>query len=102
MGIPYGVPADVCLLDVMVNMLPDDAQWASFSIGRNQLPWVEHTVRLGGHVRAGLEDNLYLSKGVKATNAQLVTAAVDLIENLGHSVGSPAEARATLQVEGTK
>lgn len=102
MGIPYGAPADVGLLEAMVKMLPDDAQWASFSIGRNQLPWVEHTVRLGGHVRVGLEDNLYLSKGVKATNAQLVTAAVDIIENLGHSVATPDEARAILQLEGTK
>lgn len=102
MGIPYGAPADVGLLEAMVKMLPDDAQWASFSIGRNQLPWVEHTVRLGGHVRVGLEDNLYLSKGVKATNAQLVTAAIDIIENLGHSVATPDEARAILQLEGTK
>jgi len=102
MGIPYGAPADVGLLEAMVKLLPDDAQWASFSIGRNQLPWVEHTVRLGGHVRVGLEDNLYLSKGVKATNAQLVTAAVDIIENLGHSVATPDEARAILQLEGTK
>lgn len=102
MGIPYGAPADVGLLEAMVKMLPDDAQWASFSIGRNQLPWVEHTVRLGGHVRVGLEDNLYLSKGVKATNAQLVTAAVDIIENLGHSVATPDEARAILQLEGTR
>lgn len=102
MGIPYGAPADVGLLEAMVKMLPGDAQWASFSIGRNQLPWVEHTVRLGGHVRVGLEDNLYLSKGVKATNAQLVTAAVDIIENLGHSVATPDEARAILQLEGTK
>lgn len=102
MGIPYGAPADAGLLEAMVKLLPDDAQWASFSIGRNQLPWVEHTVRLGGHVRVGLEDNLYLSKGVKATNAQLVTAAVDIIENLGHSVATPDEARAILQLEGTK
>lgn len=102
MGIPYGAPADVGLLEAMVKLLPDDAQWASFSIGRNQLPWVEHTVRLGGHVRVGLEDNLYLSKGVKATNAQLVAAAIDIIENLGHSVATPDEARAILQLEGTK
>lgn len=101
MGIPYGAPADVGLLEAMVRMLPDHAQWASFSIGRNQLPWVEHTVRLGGHVRVGLEDNLYLSKGVKATNAQLVTAATDIIEHLGHTVATPDEAREILQLEGT-
>src|SRR5690606_19632648 len=69
MGIPYGAPANPELLQTMVNLLPEGAQWASFAIGRNQLPWVAHSALLGGHVRVGLEDNLYLAKGVKATNA---------------------------------
>lgn len=100
MGIPYGAPADVGLLEAMVNMLPEDAQWASFSIGRQQLPWIEPTVGLGGHVRVGLEDNLYLRKGVKATNAQLVTAAKDIITDLGHEVATPDEARDILDLAG--
>ncbi|WGW12347.1 3-keto-5-aminohexanoate cleavage protein [Saxibacter everestensis] len=99
MGIPYGAPADAGLLQAMVNMLPDGAQWTSFAIGRNQMPWVAQSVLLGGHVRVGLEDNLYLSKGVKATNAQLTERAVGIIEDLGSSVATPDEARDILAIE---
>ena len=99
MGIPYGAPADPGLLQAMVAMLPENAQWTSFSIGRQQLPWVAHSVLLGGHVRVGLEDNLYLSKGVKATNAQLTERAISIVEDLGSSVATPDEAREILQIE---
>ncbi|GAB3523592.1 beta-keto acid cleavage family enzyme [Arthrobacter monumenti] len=98
MGIPYGAPADPGLLQAMVNMLPDGAQWTSFSIGRNQMPWVAQSVLLGGHVRVGLEDNLYLSKGVKATNAQLTERAISIVNDLGSSVATPDEARDILQI----
>lgn len=98
MGIPYGAPADTGLLTAMVNMLPTGAQWTSFAIGRNQLPWVAQSVLLGGHVRVGLEDNLYLRKGVKATNAQLVEKATEIITSLGESVASPDEAREILEL----
>ena len=57
--------------------------WASFALGRMQMPWVAQSVLLGGHVRVGLEDNLYLSKGVKATNAQLVERARTIVEAWG-------------------
>ncbi|PXY36445.1 3-keto-5-aminohexanoate cleavage protein [Prauserella flavalba] len=100
MGIPYGAPANPELLQTMVHMLPEGAQWASFAIGRNQLPWVAHSALLGGHVRVGLEDNLYLSKGVKATNGQLVERAVSIVEDLGATVASPADARRILQLKG--
>ncbi|GAB3559307.1 beta-keto acid cleavage family enzyme [Spelaeicoccus albus] len=93
MGIPYGAPVDAGLLQAMVNMLPDGAEWTSFAIGRNQLPWVAQSVLLGGHVRVGLEDNLYLRKGVKATNAELTERAVDIVESLGAQVATPDEAR---------
>lgn len=99
MGIPYGAPVDPGLLQAMVNLLPDGAQWTSFAIGRNQLPWVAQSVLLGGHVRVGLEDNLYLSKGVKATNAQLTGRAIDIVHNLGSSVATPDEARDILKLE---
>ncbi|KAA0974093.1 3-keto-5-aminohexanoate cleavage protein [Paeniglutamicibacter gangotriensis] len=99
MGIPYGAPADPGLLKAMVNMLPQGAEWTSFGIGRNQLPWVEHSVRLGGHVRVGLEDNLYLSKGVKATNAQLTERAISIVESMGHTVATPDEAREILKLD---
>ena len=96
MGIPYGAPANPELLQAMVNMLPKDAVWASFAIGRDQLPWVAQSALLGGHVRVGLEDNLYLAKGVKATNGQLVERAVSIIEDLGAKVATPAQARRRL------
>jgi uncharacterized protein (DUF849 family) len=99
MGIPYGAPVDAGLLQAMVNMLPQGAQWTSFAIGRDQLPWVAQSVLLGGHVRVGLEDNLYLSKGVKATNAQLTERAIQIVKDLGSSVATPDEAREILQLE---
>ncbi|MFC4469188.1 3-keto-5-aminohexanoate cleavage protein [Streptomyces xiangluensis] len=96
MGIPWGAPADLGVLQSMVNMLPDGAQWASFALGRMQMPWVAQSILLGGHVRVGLEDNLYLGKGVKATNAQLVERAVTIIEALGARVATPDKARLEL------
>jgi uncharacterized protein (DUF849 family) len=99
MGIPYGVPVNAGLLQAMVHMLPKGAQWTSFAIGRDQLPWVAQSVLLGGHVRVGLEDNLYLSKGVKATNAQLTERAIQIVNDLGSSVATPDEAREILQLE---
>ncbi|MFC7307970.1 3-keto-5-aminohexanoate cleavage protein [Streptomyces monticola] len=96
MGIPWGAPADPGVLQSMVNMLPENAQWASFAIGRMQMPWVAQSILLGGHVRVGLEDNLYLGKGNKATNAQLVERAVQITEAIGARVATPDEARVTL------
>ncbi|MGI5276160.1 3-keto-5-aminohexanoate cleavage protein [Streptomyces rochei] len=96
MGIPWGAPADPGVLQSMVNMLPDGARWASFALGRMQMPWVAQSILLGGHVRVGLEDNLYLGKGNKATNAQLVERAVTITESIGARVATPDEARATL------
>ncbi|MGP5318061.1 3-keto-5-aminohexanoate cleavage protein [Arthrobacter rhombi] len=99
MGIPYGAPVDPALLQAMVNLLPEGAQWTSFAIGRNQLPWVAQSVLLGGHVRVGLEDNLYLSKGVKATNAQLTERAIGIVTGMGSSVATSDEAREILKLE---
>jgi uncharacterized protein (DUF849 family) len=99
MGIPYGAPANPELLQAMVNMLPAGSNWASFAIGRDQLPWVAQSVLLGGHVRVGLEDNLYLGKGVKATNGQLVERAVSIVEDLGATVATPDRARRLLDLK---
>lgn len=96
MGVPWGAPADPGVLQSMVNMLPEGAQWASFALGRMQMPWVAQSILLGGQVRVGLEDNLYLGKGNKATNAQLVERAVQITENLGSRVATPDEARQKL------
>ncbi|GAB3497007.1 3-keto-5-aminohexanoate cleavage protein [Nocardiopsis coralliicola] len=97
-GIPYGAPADPGVLQSMVRLLPAGAEWASFSIGRMQMPWVAQSILLGGHARVGLEDNLYLSRGVKATNGQLVEKARGIIEALGARVVSPDEARTQLKL----
>jgi uncharacterized protein (DUF849 family) len=76
--------------------LPEGAVWASFALGPMQMPWVAQSVLLGGHVRVGLEDNLYLSKGVKATNAQLVERARTIVESMGAHVATPDEGREIL------
>ncbi|MFI1312334.1 3-keto-5-aminohexanoate cleavage protein [Streptomyces albidoflavus] len=102
MGVPWGAPADPGVLQSMVNMLPDGARWASFALGRMQMPWVAQSILLGGHVRVGLEDNLYLGKGNKATNAQLVERAVTLTESIGARVATPDEARAALGLKKRK
>ena len=96
LGIPYGAPADPATLMAMVAQLPRDAVWASFALGPMQMPWVAQSVLLGGHVRVGLEDNLYLSRGVKATNAQLVERARTIVESMGAHVATPDEGREIL------
>ena len=96
MGIPYGAPADPGVLAAEVNLLPEGANFASFAIGRDQLPWVAQSVLAGGHARVGLEDNLYLSRGVKATNEQLTERAVEIVQNLGATVATPDRAREIL------
>ena len=77
MGIPWGAPDDINTFMAMVNNVPAGWTWSAFSIGRNQMPYVAAAVLAGGNVRVGLEDNLWLDKGVLATNAQLVERAVD-------------------------
>jgi uncharacterized protein (DUF849 family) len=96
MGIPWGVPADLGLMKAMVDLLPAGANWAAFGIGRLQMPMVAQAILLGGHVRVGLEDNLYLERGVLASNGQLVERAIRIIEALGARVLGPAEARRRL------
>lgn len=99
MGIPYGAPADPATLAAMVGQLPEGAVWASFALGPMQMPWVAQSILLGGHVRVGLEDNLYLRKGVKATNGQLVEQARTIVEAMGAAVATPDQAREILQLK---
>ena len=84
----------------MKAQLPAGASWASFGIGRGQMPMAAASVALGGNVRVGLEDNIYLERGVLATNAQLVTKAREIIERMGGRVGTPQEARNKLNLRG--
>jgi len=100
LGIPWGAPADPRTLIAMRDALPPEALWSAFGIGREQFPMVAQAVLLGGNVRVGLEDNLYLARGQLATNAELVARAVELIGRLGRSVASPASARRMLQLRG--
>jgi uncharacterized protein (DUF849 family) len=98
MGVPWGAPDDLNTFMAMVNNVPADWHWSAFSIGRNQMPYVAAAVLAGGNVRVGLEDNLWLDKGVLATNAGLVERAVTIIENLGARVIGPTEVRARLNL----
>ena len=98
LGIPWGAPADTAAMKNMVDMLPDGAIWAGFGISRMEMPMVAQAVLLGGHVRVGLEDNLYLDRGVFASNAQLVERAVKIIELMGARAVTPAEAREKLKL----
>lgn len=96
LGIPWGAPAEPRLMLAMRDLLPDGALWAGFGIGRMQMPMVAQAVLLGGNVRVGLEDNLYLDRGVFASNGSLVERARTIIENLGARAVGPAEARGIL------
>ena len=99
MGIPWGAPDDLNTFMAMVNNVPPDWTFSAFSLGRNEMPYVAAAVLAGGNVRVGLEDNLYLEKGVLATNAQLVERAVHIIESMGARVIGPDEVRDRLKLE---
>ena len=99
LGIPWGAEQTVDSMKVMKDELPNNASWASFGIGRMQMPMAAAAVAMGGNVRVGLEDNLYLEKGVLASNDQLVTRAVEIIERMGSRVLSPQETRDKLKLK---
>jgi 3-dehydrocarnitine:acetyl-CoA trimethylamine transferase len=96
MGIPYGAPEDPTTLMTMVRQLPAGCVFSAFSIGRMQLPYVAMAALAGGNVRVGLEDNIYLSRSVLATNGQLVERAVTILEAMNARVLGPDEVRAKL------
>ncbi len=98
MGIPYGAPDDPATLLAMVQNLPPGTVFSAFSIGRMQLPYVAMAALAGGNVRVGLEDNLYLGRGVKATNGQLVERAVAILQGMGARVLAPREVRERLRL----
>jgi len=98
LGIQWGAPADPETVIYMRNMLPEGANWTAFGIARSQMPMVATSVLMGGNVRVGLEDNLYLKRGVFARNEELVAQAVNIVESLGRRVATPDEAREMLGV----
>lgn len=99
MGIPWGAPDDLNTLMAMTNNVPDDWHFSAFSIGRNEMPYAAASMLAGGNVRVGLEDNLWLEKGVLATNAQLVERAATIVTNMGARILEPSEVRDRLQLQ---
>ncbi len=99
MGIPWGAPDDLNTFMAMVNNIPKDWVFSAFSIGKNQMPYVAAATLAGGNVRVGLEDNIYLEKGVLATNAELVEKASSIITNLGSTILGPDEVRKKLNLK---
>jgi uncharacterized protein (DUF849 family) len=100
LGLAWGAGADAESMLAMRNELPEGSKWFAFGVGRQQMPMAAQAVLLGGHVRVGLEDNLYLSRGVLASNGELVEKAVRIIEELGGQVLGPGEARKELGLGG--
>ena len=103
LGISWGQPATPEAMMYMRNLLPAASPWFAFGISLHQFPMVAQTVLLGGHVRVGLEDNLYLEKGRLApSNAALVEKAGRIIEELGDTVATPDEAREILGLQSAR
>jgi uncharacterized protein (DUF849 family) len=98
MGIPWGAPDDLNTFMAMVNNTPTNWTHSAFSIGRHEMPFVAAAMLSGGNIRVGLEDNLWLEKGVLATNAQLVEKAASIATNMGATLMTPAEVREKLQL----
>jgi len=96
LGVQWGAPADARTIMYMKDLLPPDALWAALGIGRLEMPVMAQAALLGGNVRVGLEDNLYLRRGVFATNGQLVERARMILDGLGYELATPNEARAIL------
>ncbi|PDT76965.1 3-keto-5-aminohexanoate cleavage protein [Sinorhizobium sp. BJ1] len=98
MGIRWGAPNDLNTFLVMANSVPANWTFSAFSIGRDAIAYPAAAVLVGGNVRVGLEDNLYVSKGQFATNGQLVERAVNVVENMGARVVGPEEVREKLKL----
>ena len=99
LGVLWGSPATPETMIYLRDLLPKEAIWAGFGIARMEMPMVAQAVLLGGNVRVGLEDNLYLSRGVFASNGQLVERARSIIEYLGYEVATPDETREMLKLK---
>jgi len=97
MGINFGAAANTQTMAYLVSQLPDDCIWAAFGIGRMAFPMLAQSFLLGGHVRIGMEDTVYIAKGELAkSNAQLVEKSIGIVENLGGTMATASEAREML------
>ncbi|MCF8154758.1 MAG: 3-keto-5-aminohexanoate cleavage protein [Rhodoferax sp.] len=99
LGIPWGAPADTTTMKAMVDNLPQGVTWAAFGIGRMQMPMAAQAILLGGNVRVGLEDNIWLAKGVPASNGQLVERVIELIGCMGARPMTPAQGRVKMNLK---
>ena len=102
LGIPWGADQSVDTMKAMKDHLPQGANWAGFGISRMQMPMAATAVAMGGNVRVGLEDNIYLDQGILATNGQLVTRVIEILERMGARALSPQEARTKLRLRGAE
>lgn len=98
MGLKGAIPASIENLVHLKNSIPSNATWTVSGIGAAQLPMNTHAILMGGHVRVGLEDNIYYRRGELATNEQLVQRIVLLSKELGREVAASAEARKILNL----
>jgi uncharacterized protein (DUF849 family) len=98
MGIPWGAPDDIGTLLALTNNLPSDWTFSAFSIGRNQMPYAAMAMLAGGNIRVGLEDNIWLEKGVLASNGALVERAVKIAEGIGARILGPQEVRERMKL----
>ena len=102
LGVPgSGVPATIAQVEHMRRMLPPGAHWSVCALGARQLPLNTYCIVEGGHVRTGLEDNLWYERGERATNAALVERVVRLAGDIGRDVASPDEARGLFAINGS-
>ncbi len=99
LGVKWAAPADTETILYMRNLVMEGAHWGALGIGRLEMPIVAQSVLLGGNVRVGLEDNLYLERGVFATNGKLVERARRIVEDIGEEVATPAETREILNLK---
>ena len=100
LGIPWGADATTATMATMASQVPAHAVWSGFGISRMQMPMVAQAMLLGGNVRVGLEDTLYLERGVHASNGELVSKAIRIIKELGGRACAVDEARHKLGLSG--
>ncbi len=99
MGIPWGAPDDISTFNSLVHNLPEDWIFSAFSIGRNQLPYAALAILAGGNIRVGLEDNIWLDKGVLASNGDLVNRAATIARAMGYNLLTPKQVRGKLNLQ---
>ena len=99
LGIPWGAPATLSTLNAFVDLLPENCVWSAYGTFDNQIKFIPEIIKKGGHIRVGLEDNLYLEDKTPAKNIDLVQKAVDIIKSNGFEVATPQDARNILNLK---